>query len=117
MEKPTKPFAVFTKQFAVAHGLKLALGNGAHWEYSRTHDPAQSVELRRKQAIADGPFCSEEDAAVGKTDCTPMLKLVPFVDVTDAGYIMTVSDKCRFDMCYERQPWSGPKTDHYSQSK
>jgi hypothetical protein len=84
LEKPTKPFAVFTKQFAVAHGLKLALGNGAHWEYSRTHDPAQSVELRRKQAIADGPFCSEEDAAVGKTDCTPMLKLVPFVDETDA---------------------------------
>ena len=84
MEKPTKPFAVFTKQFAVAHGLKLALGNGAHWEYSRTHDPAQSVELRRKQAIADGPFCSEEDAAVGKTDCTPMLKLVPFGTSTNA---------------------------------
>lgn len=84
MEKPTKPFAIFTKQFAVAHGLKLALGNGVHWEYSRTHDPAQSVELRRKQAIADGPFCSEEDAAVGKTDCTPMLKLVPFVRHTAA---------------------------------
>jgi hypothetical protein len=93
LEKPTKPFAVFTKQFAVAHGLNLALGNGAHWEYSRTHDPAQSVELRRKQAIADGPFCSEEDAAVGKTDCTPMLKLVPFHRVTGTFSALAAANK------------------------
>ena len=34
----------------------------------------------------DGPFYSEEDAAVSKADCTPKLKLVPFVDVTGAGW-------------------------------
>jgi hypothetical protein len=103
LEKPTKPFAVFTKQFAVTHGLKLALGNGAHWEYSRTHDPAQSVELRRKQAIADGPFCSEEDAAVGKTDCTPMLKLVPFVDFTDARKHESPNCVGVVDMCTQNK--------------
>jgi len=32
----------------------------------------------------DGPFYSEKDAAVGKTDCTTMLKLVPFVAHTSA---------------------------------
>ncbi len=33
----------------------------------------------------DGPFYSEKDAAVGRTDCMTMLKLVPFVCATDAG--------------------------------
>jgi len=40
----------------------------------------QNARLRS----GDGQFYSEEDAAVGKTDCTSMLKLVPFVDVTGA---------------------------------
>ena len=31
-----------------------------------------------------GPFYSEEDAAVSKADCTPKLKLVPFVTSTHA---------------------------------
>ena len=40
----------------------------------------QNARLRS----GDGQFYSEKDAAVGKTDCTTMLKLVPFVDVTGA---------------------------------
>ena len=38
----------------------------------------QNARLRS----GDGQFDSEEDAAVGKTDCTTMLKLVPFVRMT-----------------------------------
>jgi hypothetical protein len=41
----------------------------------------QNARLRS----CDGPFYSEEDAAVGKTDRTTMLKLVPFVRHTDAA--------------------------------
>ena len=41
---------------------------------------SQNARLRS----AAGPFDSEEDAAVGKTDCTTMPKLVPFVWPTDA---------------------------------
>ena len=40
----------------------------------------QNARLRS----ADGPFYSEEDAAVGKADRTTMLKLVPFVCRTGA---------------------------------
>ena len=39
----------------------------------------------------DGPFYSEEDAAVGKTDCTTMLKLVPFVAHTAAASMLAAS--------------------------
>ncbi len=39
----------------------------------------QNARLRS----GDGQFDSEKDAAVGKTDCTSMLKLVPFVSVAD----------------------------------
>ena len=38
----------------------------------------QNARLRS----GDGQFDSEKDAAVGKTDCTTMLKLVPFVWMT-----------------------------------
>ena len=41
----------------------------------------QNARLRS----GDGPFYSEEDAAIDKTDRTTMLKLVPFVRQTDAA--------------------------------
>jgi hypothetical protein len=47
-------------------------------------DAAPAAELRRQQAIANGPCYQEENAAVGEMDCTPMLKLVPFGSQTDA---------------------------------
>ena len=47
----------------------------------------QNARLRS----GDGPFYSEEDAAVSKADCTPKLKLVPFVCRTDARKEATVS--------------------------
>ena len=47
----------------------------------------QNARLRSR----DGQFYSEEDAAVGKTDRTTMLKLVPFVCRTDARKEATVS--------------------------
>jgi hypothetical protein len=43
----------------------------------------QNARLRS----GDGPFYSEEDAAVGKADCTTKLKLVPFVRHADATSI------------------------------
>ena len=45
----------------------------------------QNARLR----FGDGTFDSEEDAAVGKTDRTTMLKLVPFVGLTRASSQVT----------------------------
>jgi hypothetical protein len=47
----------------------------------------QNARLRS----GDGQFDSEKDAAVGKTDCTSMLKLVPFACRTGAGKLTPVS--------------------------
>ncbi|RLT07426.1 MAG: hypothetical protein DWI22_10165 [Planctomycetota bacterium] len=58
----------------------------------------QNARLRS----GDGQFDSEEDAAVGKTDCTTMLKLVPFDGLTGAVLAHHSAGGTRCRMMYSR---------------
>ena len=58
----------------------------------------QNARLRS----GDGQFDSEEDAAVGKTDCTTMLKLVPFETHTEADSLKLLARIGPTDAVYER---------------